>query len=105
MVWVKCSETSGITILVTGIAFLLITFFIALIQLQGEINFLPVPSLLLSFGEAFSPLIEATISILYLGVMGWIAIKVTTKGQHVLLQAKLLDNGQLLIPKKTTNIF
>ena len=89
----KSSETSGITILLTGTALLLITFIIASIHLQGDINVLPVPSLMASFGEALSPLIEATIRILYLGVMGWIASTVTAKGITLLLQAKLLDKN------------
>jgi hypothetical protein len=52
-----------------------------------------------SFGEALSPLIEAAIRVLYLGLMGWIASKVTTKGITVLLKAKLLDKTSL--PKAT----
>jgi hypothetical protein len=48
-----------------------------------------------SFGEALSPLLEALIRILYLGLMGWIASKVTAKGITVLLQAKLLDKNVL----------
>ena len=91
----KSSETSGIVILLIGVALLLITFIIACIHLQGDINVLPVPSLMASFGEALSPLIEATIRILYLGVMGWIASTVTTKGITMLLQAKLLDKNSL----------
>ena len=67
----------------------------ASIHLHGEINILPVPSLLLSFGEALSPLIGAAIRILYLGVMGWIASKVTAKGLTVLLQARILDKKSL----------
>ena len=84
----KSSETSGITILLTGTALLLITFVIACIHLQDDINVLPVPSLMASFGEAFSPLIEAAIRVLYLGVMGWIASTVTAKGITVLLTAR-----------------
>ena len=95
----KSSETSGITILLTGTALLLITFIIACIHLQGDINVLPVPSLMSSFGEALSPLIEAAIRVLYLGVMGWIASTVTAKGITVLLRAKLLDKTSL--PKAT----
>jgi hypothetical protein len=96
---IKFSEASGITILLTGIALLSITFIIACIHLQGGINVLPVPSLLSSFGEALYPLIEAAIRVLYLGLMGWIASKVTAKGITVLLQAKLLDKTSL--PKAT----
>jgi hypothetical protein len=88
---IKSSETSGITILLTGIALLSITFIIACIHLQGDIDVLPVPSLMASFGEALSPLLEAAIRVLYLGLMGWIASKVTAKGITVLMRAKLLD--------------
>ena len=91
----KSSEASGITILLVGIALLLITFIIACIHLQGGINVLPVPSLMSSFGEALSPLIEAAIRVLYLGSMGWIASKVTASGITVLLQARLLDKTSL----------
>ena len=95
----KSSETSGITILLIGIALLSVTFIIASIHLQGDINVLPVPSLMSSFGEALSPLIEAAIRVLYLGVMGWIASTVTAKGLTALLRAKLLDKK--LSPKAT----
>ncbi len=91
----KSSETSGIAILLIGVTLLLIAFIIACIHLQGDINVLPVPSLMASFGEALSPLIEAAIRVLYLGVMGWIASTVTAKGITVLLQAKLLDKNSL----------
>jgi len=95
----KYSEASGITILLIGIALLSVTFIIACIHLQGDINVLPVPSLMASFGEALSPLIEAAIRIMYLGLMGWIASIVTAKGVTVLLQARLLDKTSL--PKAT----
>jgi len=96
---IKSSETSGITILLVGIALLSVTFIIACIHLQGGIIVLPVPNLMASFGEALSPLIEAAIRVLYLGLMGWIASKVTTKGITVLLKAKLLDKTSF--PKAT----
>jgi len=88
---IKSSESSGITILLTGIALLSVTFIIAYFHLQGDINVLPVPSLMASFGEALSPLIEAAIRVLYLGLMGWIASTVTSKGMTVLLTARQAD--------------
>jgi hypothetical protein len=97
--WTKSSEASGIAILLVGIALLLTTFIIACIHLYGDINVLPVPSLMASFGEALSPLVEAVIRILYLGLMGWIASTVTAKGITVLLRAKLLYKK--LSPKAT----
>lgn len=84
----KSSETSGIVILLIGVALLSVTFIIACIHLQGDIKVLPVPSLMAAFGEALSPLIEAAIRVLYLGVMGWIASTVTAKGITVLLAAR-----------------
>jgi hypothetical protein len=88
---IKVSETSGITILLVGIALLFVTFVVACIHLYGDINVLPVPSLMSSFGEGLSPLIEAATRVLYLGLMGWIASIVIAKGVTALLRAKLLD--------------
>jgi len=98
----KSSETSGIAILLIGVTLLLIAFIIACIHLQGDFSVQPVPTLMASFGEALSPLIEAAIRVLYLGVMGWIASTVTAKGITVLLQAKLLDKNSL--HQKTTKL-
>ena len=92
---IKCSETLGIIILLIGIALLLTTFIIASIHLQGDIIVLPVPRLLSSFGSAFSPLIDATIRVIYLGLMGWIATTVTVKGLNILLQAKRMNKYRL----------
>jgi hypothetical protein len=88
---IKCSESSGITILLVGVALLSVTFLIACIHLQEGITVLPVPSLMASFGEALSPLIEAAIRVLYLGLMGWIASTVTAKGINVLLAARKIQ--------------
>jgi hypothetical protein len=88
---IKCSESSGITILLVGVALLSVTFLIACIHLQEGITVLPVPSLMASFGEASSPLIEAAIRVLYLGLMGWIASTVTAKGINVLLAARKIQ--------------
>jgi hypothetical protein len=87
----KTSETSGINILLIGIALLFVTFTIAGIHIHGEINVLPVPSLMATFGEALSHLLEAAIRMLYLIVLGCIATKVTTKGVKVILQARLTE--------------
>jgi len=52
-----------------------------------------------SFGEALSPLVEAAIRIMYLGLMGWIASTVTAKGTTTLLRAKLQNKN--FLPKAT----
>jgi hypothetical protein len=88
---IKSSEASGVTILLAGITLLLITFVVACIHLYGDISVLPVPSLMASFGEGLSPLLEAVIRVLYLGLMGWIASIVIAKGVTALLRAKLID--------------
>jgi Na+/serine symporter len=93
---IKSSESSGITIILIGITLLLITFVVACIHLYGDISVLPVPSLMSSFGEGLSPLIEAAIRVMYLGLMGWIASTVTAKGLTALLRAKLLDKKNSL---------
>lgn len=87
------SETLGIVIVFTGIALLLITFGIACFHLFGEIRVFPTPSLFAYFGEALSPLIEASIRVLYLGLMCWIASTITAKGLPLLLQTKLQEKN------------
>ena len=88
---INCSESSGITILLIGVALLAVTFLIACIHLQEGVNFLPVPSFASSVGEGLSPLIDALIRALYLGLMGWIASTVTAKGVKVLLTARKIQ--------------
>ena len=102
---VKSSESSGITILLTGLVLLGITFILACIHLQGDISVLPVPSLMSSFGEALSPLIEAGIRVLYLGIMGLIATKVTAKGVNILLHAKFLNRISFHSKPQNSKIF
>ena len=89
------SENSAIIILLTGIILMLLTFILACVHLYGDINVLPVPSFLTSFGEALSPLIEAAIRVLYLGVMGWIASIVTAKGLALLLHTRRQEKDNL----------
>jgi hypothetical protein len=88
---INCSESSGITIILVGVALLSVTFFIACVHLQEGVNFLPVPSFATSLGEGLSPLIEAVIRALYLGLMGWIASTVTAKGIKVILTARKIE--------------
>jgi hypothetical protein len=84
----KSSEASGIKILLIGTALLMVTFIIAGINLLGDIKLLPVPDFTETLGKAFSPLIEAAIQILYLGIMGWTASKITKKGLTEILQSR-----------------
>jgi hypothetical protein len=84
----KTSEAPGIAVLLIGVALLVTTFIDAYLFLAEDISILPVPDLVAAFGEALAPLIEASIRMLYLGVMGWIGSTVTMRGITVLLRAK-----------------
>ena len=82
------SENLGIAVLLIGMVLLTTTFIDAYLFLTENISVLPVPNLIAAFGEALAPLIEASIRMLYLGVMGWIGSTITMRGVTVLLQVK-----------------
>ena len=84
----KASEAPGIAVLLMGVALLVTTFVDAYLFLTEDVSILPVPNLIAAFGEALAPLIEASIRMLYLGVMGWIGSTITVRGVTVLLQVK-----------------
>jgi len=84
----ETSEKLGITVYVIGMILLTATFIDAYLFLTENISILPVPNLIAAFGEALAPLIEASIRILYLGVMSWIGSTITMRGVTVLLQVK-----------------
>jgi len=84
----KTSEASGIVILLIGVALLVTIFIDTFLFLTEDISILPVPNLIAAFGEALAPMIEASIRMLYLGVMGWIGSTITMRGVTVLLQVK-----------------
>jgi hypothetical protein len=84
----ETSEKLGIAVYLTGMILLTTTFIDAYLFLTENISILPVPNLIAAFGEALAPLIEASIRILYLGVMGWIGSTITVRGVTVLLQVK-----------------
>ena len=84
----ETSQAPGIAVLLIGIALLVTTFFDAYLFLKEDVSILPVPNLIAAFGEALAPLMEASIRMMYLGVMGWIGSTVTIRGITVLLQVK-----------------
>jgi len=81
-------EALGIAVLSIGVALLLTTFIDAYLFLTEDVSILLVPNLIAAFGEALAPLIEASIRMLYLGVMGWIGSMITMRGITVLSQVK-----------------
>jgi hypothetical protein len=81
-------EALGIAVLSIGVALLLTTFIDAYLFLTEDVSILLVPNLIAAFGEALAPLIEASIRMMYLGVMGWIGSMITMRGITVLSQVK-----------------
>ena len=82
-------ELSGIVVLSIGIILLAFTFFCAYGFLVGGLNILGSQNIVQTFGQAFAPLIEAIIRILYLGVMGWIGSIPTIRGVQLLRKEKV----------------
>jgi len=95
----ETSEYPGIAVFLIGVALLVAMFFDAYLFLKEDISILPVPNLVAAFGEALAPLIEASIRMMYLGVMGWIGSTVTIRGITVLSQVK--PETELKTSKKT----
>ena len=95
----ETSEYPGIAVFLIGVALLVAMFFDAYLFLKEDISILPVPNLIAAFGEALAPLIEASIQMMYLGVMGWIGSTITIRGITVLSQVK--PETELKTSKKT----
>ena len=81
-------ELSGIVELSISIILLAFTFFCAYGFLVGGLNILGSQNIVETFGQAFAPLIEAIIRILYLGVMGWLSSVLTIRGVQLLKKEK-----------------
>src|SRR3989337_467478 len=82
-------ELSGIVVLSISIILLAFTFFCAYGFLVGGLNILGSQNIVETFGQAFAPLIEAIIRILYLGVMGWLSSVLTIRGVQLLKKEKV----------------
>ena len=82
-------ELSGIVVLSISIILLAFTFFCAYGFLVGGLNILGSQNIVQTFGQAFAPLIEAIIRILYLGVMGWLSSVLTIRGVQLLKKEKV----------------
>ena len=93
------SEVSGIAVLLVGIALLVTTFVDAYLFLKEDISILPIPNLVAALGEALASLIEASIRMMYLGIMGWIGSTIIVRGITVLLHFKLETKPKT--PKET----
>lgn len=82
------AEISAYTVLFIGVALLVFTFINAYLFLKEQLGILAAPDLVGALGKVLTPLIEACIRVMYLGVMGWIGSMLTIRGVNLLTQLK-----------------
>ena len=94
--------------LFTGIALLAFTFINAYVFLINNPSIQASSDLIDVFGSALAPLIGASIRIMYLGIMGWIGVGLTSKGVLLVTQLKRLsqhkhqkNDTDIINPKKS----
>ena len=85
----RLSESSRVTILLMGIALLVVTFFVACAHLYGEPSVFPVLGFASPVGDLLSIFLQLSIRLLYLSIMGWVATMVIRKGLSSLLHTKM----------------
>ena len=78
-------------ILFTGIGLLAFTFISAFVFLSSNTAITASADLIDVFGSSLAPLIDASIRIMYLGVMGWIGSGLTARGVQLIGQLKRLS--------------
>jgi hypothetical protein len=78
-------------ILFTGIGLLAFTFVSAFVFLSSNTAISASSDLIDVFGSSLAPLIDASIRIMYLGVMGWIGSGLTARGVQLIGQLKRLS--------------
>ena len=89
----KAMTISYVT-LFAGIGLLAFTFISALIYLSNISTINASSDMVDAFGSALAPLIEAAIRIMYLGVMGWLGLGLTTRGVHLITRLKKLPKQE-----------
>ena len=82
--------TIGYVALLTGIGLLAFTFISAYVSLISNPPITESSDLVDAFGESLAPLIEASIRIMFLGIMGWIGSILTARGIQFITQLKRL---------------
>jgi len=82
------AEFSAYTVLFIGVALLVFTFINAYLFLKEQLRILAAPDLVGALGEVLTPLIEACIRVMYLGVMGWIGSILTIRGINLFTQVR-----------------
>jgi len=81
-------EVPRFVVLLVGVILLVFAFFNAYVFLQRDLGIVSTSGLENLFGEALGPLIEASIRVMYLGIMGWIGSIVTIRGVQLLTSPK-----------------
>jgi hypothetical protein len=81
-------------ILFLGIGLLVFTFISAYIFLVNNPSLTGSSDLVDVFVNSLSPLIGASIRIMYLGIMGWIGSGLTTRGVQLVTQLKRLSSSE-----------
>lgn len=75
-------------VLVIGIILLAFTFISAYLYLINSQPITGSSDLINTFGDSLAPLIEASIRIMFLGIMGWISSILTARGVQLLTQLR-----------------
>ncbi len=89
------AQTIAYIILLTGIILLALTFISAYIYLINNPSITGSSDLVDTFGDSLAPLIEASIRIMFLGVMGWISSILTARGVQLLTQLRRITNPEV----------
>ena len=77
----------GAVVLAIGILLLVFTFITAYNLALTNFTVGETDDLIKIFGVAFTPLINACIHMIYLGVMGWLGALITTRGVKLMIEA------------------
>jgi hypothetical protein len=92
---------SGFAVLSVGVALLIFTFASAYMFLNGKLQLASSQDLTQTFGEALTPLIAASIHIMYLGVMGWVGSLITVRGVTLVVNAPKTSEAEAGAAQKT----
>ena len=93
---IKMSENMGITILLTGVCLLVVTFFFAYSHFQADVKVMSVLGIATPLDGGLALFLEASFRLFYLSIMGWIASVVIAKGLRVLWHAKIVAKRRAL---------
>ena len=91
-------------ILFVGIGLIAFTFISAYLFLVNDPAITGSSNIVDAFGSALTPLIGASIRIMYLGIMGWIGTGLTARGIQLIIQLKRLAAPQPLPQQRPISV-